>query len=76
MPLGRPRCEARITVAPWSRSQVIVGSDARIRPMLPEDVVAAERLSSESFFEVDARLARRGDPDPEPRSAERSWPGR
>ncbi len=46
-------------------------SDARVRPMLPEDVVAAERLSSESFFEVDTRLARRDDPDPEPRSAER-----
>jgi GNAT superfamily N-acetyltransferase len=47
-------------------------SDARIRPMRPEDVDAAERLSSEGFYEVDLRLARRGDPDPEPRSTERS----
>jgi GNAT superfamily N-acetyltransferase len=39
--------------------------------MRPEDVPAAERLSSAGFFEVDLRLARRGDPDPEPRSAER-----
>jgi GNAT superfamily N-acetyltransferase len=39
--------------------------------MRPEDVVAAERLSSESFYEVDRRLARRDDPDPEPRSPER-----
>jgi GNAT superfamily N-acetyltransferase len=52
---------------------VIVTSvtDARIRPMRPEDVEAAERLSSEGFYEVDLRLARRGDPDPQPRSAER-----
>ena len=48
-----------------------VGSDAQIRPMRPQDVVAAERLSSEAFHDVDRRLARRGDPDPEPRSAER-----
>ncbi len=46
-------------------------TDARIRPMRPEDVAAAERLSSEAFLEVDRRLARRDDPDPEPRSAER-----
>jgi len=46
-------------------------NDVRIRPMRPEDVVDAERLSSESFYEVDLRLTRRGDPDPEPRSAER-----
>ena len=39
--------------------------------MRPEDVPAAERLSSEGFYEVDLRLARRGDPDPEPRSPER-----
>jgi GNAT superfamily N-acetyltransferase len=46
-------------------------SDVRIRPMRPEDVVHAERLSSESFLQVDRMLARRDDPDPEPRSAER-----
>jgi GNAT superfamily N-acetyltransferase len=36
--------------------------------MRPEDVVAAERLSSAAFFEVDARNDRRADPPPEPRS--------
>ena len=50
---------------------VVDVNDVRIRPMRPEDVVDAERLSSESFYEVDLRLTRRGDPDPEPRSAER-----
>jgi len=39
--------------------------------MRPEDVVAAERLSSEGFYEVDARLTPRGAPDPQPRSAAR-----
>ena len=39
--------------------------------MRPEDAVAAERLSSEGFFELDSRLAPRGGPDPEPRSPER-----
>jgi GNAT superfamily N-acetyltransferase len=39
--------------------------------MRPEDVVAAERLSAEGFYELDSRLAPRGGPDPEPRSAER-----
>ena len=39
--------------------------------MRPEDVAAAERLSAEGFYELDRRLARRGDPDPEPRSPER-----
>ncbi len=46
-------------------------TDARIRPMRAEDVVEVERLSSEAFYEVDKRLARRDGPDPEPRSAER-----
>ena len=35
-------------------------SDARIRPMRPDDVAAAERLSSEGFFELDSRLAPAG----------------
>jgi GNAT superfamily N-acetyltransferase len=39
--------------------------------MRPEDVVAAERLSAEGFYELDSRLAPRGGPDPAPRSAER-----
>ena len=39
--------------------------------MRAEDAEAAEQLSSESFHQVDLRLARRGEPDPEPRSAER-----
>ncbi len=39
--------------------------------MRAEDVVAAERLSSAAFYEVDRRLVRRDDPDPEPRSPER-----
>jgi GNAT superfamily N-acetyltransferase len=39
--------------------------------MRPEDVVGAERLSSEGFYEVDARLAPRGGPEPQPRSPAR-----
>jgi GNAT superfamily N-acetyltransferase len=39
--------------------------------MRAEDVEPAERLSSEAFHEVDRRLVRRGQPDPEPRSPER-----
>ena len=39
--------------------------------MRAADVVAAERLSAESFHQVDLRLTRRGEPDPQPRSAER-----
>ena len=39
--------------------------------MRPEDVVAAERISSEGFYEVDARLAPRGGPEPQPRSPAR-----
>ena len=43
-PLGRPRCDARITVAPCSSAYLIVGSDARTRvssliaPVLDRDV--------------------------------------
>jgi GNAT superfamily N-acetyltransferase len=47
-------------------------TDARIRPMRPEDVVAAERLSAEGFLELDRRMAPRGGPEPEIRSPERS----
>ena len=39
--------------------------------MRPEDVVAAERLSSEGFYEVDARLSPLGGPEPQPRSPAR-----
>src|SRR4030042_12763 len=31
MPFGRPRCEAMINRAPWSRSQLMVGREALIR---------------------------------------------
>jgi GNAT superfamily N-acetyltransferase len=46
-------------------------TDARIRPMRADDVAGAERLSAEGFYELDSRLARRTDPDPQPRSPER-----
>ena len=39
--------------------------------MGPEDVVAAERLSAEGFYELEKRLAPRGGPDPAIRSPER-----
>lgn len=44
-------------------------TEATIRPMLPADVPAAERLSDESFLELDRRTFRRDWPDPEPRAA-------
>jgi len=44
-------------------------TEATIRPMRPEDVPAAERLSDESFLELDRRTFRRDWPDPEPRAA-------
>ncbi len=43
----------------------------RFRPMRPEDVAGAERLSAESFHDLDLRTARRGDPEPEVRSVPR-----
>jgi GNAT superfamily N-acetyltransferase len=43
-----------------------------VRPMRPEDVPAAERLSAEGFYELDVRTHRRGLPAPELRSASRS----
>ena len=39
-----------------------------IRPMRPEDVPAAERVSDEGFFELDTRLQRVSDPAPTRRS--------
>lgn len=50
-------------------------SDVTIRPMRPEDVPAAERLSAEGFHELDTRMFRRSWPDPVLRPAERatSW---
>lgn len=44
---------------------------ATIRPMHPADLPAAERLSSESFHEVESRMSRRSWPEPTPRSPER-----
>jgi GNAT superfamily N-acetyltransferase len=44
-------------------------TEAMIRPMRPDDVAAAERLSAESFFELDQRTFQRGRPDPELRPA-------
>ena len=43
-----------------------------VRPMRPEDVPLAERLSSESFYELDLRMARPALPAPEPRAAARA----
>ena len=48
LPFGRPRCEARITVAPVSSAYVIVGSDALIR------VSSRDRAALERHVEVDA----------------------
>lgn len=50
-------------------------TEATIRPMRPDDVPAAERLSSESFFELDQRTFQRAWPDPElrPASAAGDW---
>ena len=44
---------------------------ATIRPMQPADLPAAERLSCESFHEVETRMSRRSWPEPAPRSPER-----
>ena len=38
-----------------------------IRPMTPDDVPAAERVSDEGFFELDTRMRRSSDPAPERR---------
>ncbi len=42
--------------------------DVRFRPMRPEDLPAAERLSAQSFLELDRRERPRSLPDPEARS--------
>ncbi len=38
------------------------------RPMRPEDVPVAERLSDEAFLDLDRRVFRRDQPDPQPRT--------
>lgn len=43
-------------------------TDLVIRPMTPDDVPAAERLSDEGFFELDTRMRRVTDPQPQRRS--------
>ena len=45
--------------------------DLVIRPMRPEDVPAAERLSAEGFLELEQRMARRAWPEPELRPTQR-----
>lgn len=45
--------------------------DVVIRPMLPDDVPAAERLSAEGFHELDSRMHRRSWPEPQLRPAAR-----
>jgi GNAT superfamily N-acetyltransferase len=43
-------------------------ADLTIRPMTPDDVPEAERVSDEGFFELDNRMRRISDPAPERRS--------
>jgi GNAT superfamily N-acetyltransferase len=43
-------------------------SDVTIRPMRPEDVPEAERVSDEGFYELDVRMRRSSGPAPERRS--------
>ena len=45
-PFGRPRCEARIAVAPCSSAYVIVGSDARMRVSSPTTPFSIGTLKS------------------------------
>jgi ribosomal protein S18 acetylase RimI-like enzyme len=47
------------------------GGGATLRPMRPEDVALAERLSAEGFYELDVRAHRPGSPVPELRSTSR-----
>lgn len=47
-------------------------TDAVIRPMRPDDVALAERLTAEGFYELELRMAPRWRPDPEPRPVERA----
>jgi GNAT superfamily N-acetyltransferase len=53
-------------------------TEATIRPMRPDDVPAAERLSAESFYELDQRTFQRGWPEPElrPESGAGNWVAR
>ena len=53
-------------------------TDLTIRPMRPDDVPAAERLSAEGFHELDTRMFRRSWPDPQLRPPERAagWTAR
>jgi GNAT superfamily N-acetyltransferase len=52
--------------------------DVRIRPMRPEDVPVAERLTALGYHELDLRTHQRGWPEPQPRSASRgtAWVAR
>ncbi len=43
-----------------------------LRPMRPDDVPAAERVSDEAFLDLDRRVFRRDQPDPRPRAADHS----
>jgi GNAT superfamily N-acetyltransferase len=54
-----------------SNAEPTSGSDVRIRPMRPDDVAAVERLTSQSYYELDQRTSPRGASDPSPRSAAR-----
>lgn len=47
-------------------------TDVTLRPMLPADVPAVERLSAESFLELGRRSSRRAWPEPQLRPAARS----
>ena len=53
-------------------------SDARIRPMTVDDVPRAERVTAIGFHELDTRMVRRADPDPELRPPHRAanWTAR
>ncbi|MEO9324760.1 GNAT family N-acetyltransferase [Nocardioides sp. C4-1] len=46
-------------------------SEVLFRPMTDDDVPVAERLSDTAFLELDRRLQRRDEPDPQPREASR-----
>lgn len=52
--------------------------DARIRPMTVDDVPRAERVTAIGFHELDTRMVRRADPDPELRPPHRAanWTAR
>ena len=57
-------------VRPYDRDAMTTDpADVRIRPMRADDVEAVERLSAQSYFELDQRTCQRRWPDPAPRSA-------